>query len=123
MPAYGFVAQLWQDRTGVLSTQVLQELYVSVRRKVANPLGAADARQLIDDYIRWEVVVNDGASILDALEIEKRFKISFWDALIIQAANASGARILYSEDLNHSQTYGSVRVVNPFHGASRSAGN
>ena len=50
---------------------------------------------------------------MEALEIEERYKLSFWDALVLQAAQASGAAILYSEDLSHGQVYGSVRVVNP----------
>lgn len=59
------------------------------------------------------MVVNDGDSILDALAVEERYQISFWDALMIQAARASGAEVLYSEDLSDGQFYGSVRVINP----------
>jgi predicted nucleic acid-binding protein len=62
----------------------------------------------------WEVVINDGESLLQAIEVETRYKISFWDALIIQAANVAGATVLYSEDLSHDQRYGDVRVNNPF---------
>jgi predicted nucleic acid-binding protein len=61
----------------------------------------------------WHVVVNTAESIVEALAIESRYKISFWDALIVQAAGVSGAEILYSEDLSDGQSYGSVRVVNP----------
>jgi len=96
----------------VLSTQVLQELYVSLR-KAPNPVPAAEARQVVADYLRWEVVVNNGESVVDAAELETRYRISFWDALIVQAAIASGVAILYSEDLSAGQAYGSVRVVNP----------
>jgi predicted nucleic acid-binding protein len=108
------VAGLWQVRSGVLSTQVLQELYVNVRRKAKRPLGLAAARRIVEDYLCWHVVVNDGESILEALELETRYRISFWDALVVQAANAAAVEILYSEDLAHGQTYGAVRVVNPF---------
>jgi predicted nucleic acid-binding protein len=59
------------------------------------------------------VVTNTPNSVLEALEIETRYKISFWDALIIQAARDAGASILYSEDLAAGQLYGSIRVVNP----------
>ncbi len=65
------------------------------------------------DYLSWEIVVNTGESILEALEIENQYGISFWDALVIQAAECSGAAVLYSEDLSDGQTYGSVRIVNP----------
>lgn len=103
---------LWIDRSGVLSTQVLQELYVSLR-KAPNPLPAAEARQVVADYLRWEVVVNNGQSIVEAAELETRYRISFWDALVVHAAIASGVETLYSEDLSDGQAYGSVRVVNP----------
>jgi predicted nucleic acid-binding protein len=58
--------------------------------------------------------VNTGASILEALDIEERYRISFWDALVIQAADASGTTVLYSEDLGDGQVNGHVQVINPF---------
>jgi predicted nucleic acid-binding protein len=58
-------------------------------------------------------VINDGASISRAIDLESRYDISFWDALIVQAAEQTGASILYSEDLSHGQAYGSVEVVDP----------
>ncbi len=75
---------------------------------------AGEIRRLVQDYSTWEIVTNTAESILQALEIEARYKTSFWDALIIQAAEASGAFTLYSEDLANGQRYGTVRVVNPF---------
>lgn len=111
--AKALVEELWESRAGVVSTQVLQELAVNLRRKAAKPLDAKTTREIVSDYLVWQVVVNSGESILEALELESRFQISFWDALIVQAAQASGAEILYSEDLSDGQAYGSVRVVNP----------
>ena len=70
-------------------------------------------RDIVADYLTWQVVVNGGESILEALDLESRYRISFWDALVVQAAQASGAEVLYSEDLSDGQIYGSVRVVNP----------
>jgi predicted nucleic acid-binding protein len=107
------VEELWRTRSGVVSTQILQELVVNLRRKSEKLLGAKGIRDIVADYLSWHVVVNGGDSILAALELEERYQISFWDALVIQAAHASGARILYSEDLSDGQMYGSVRVVNP----------
>ena len=60
--------------------------------------------------------MNGPDSIVEALDLEERYQISFWDALVIRAAHASGAEVLYSEDLSHGQMYGSVRVMNPFVG-------
>lgn len=105
--------QLWDSGEGVLSTQVLQELCVSLRRKISSPLPIHEVRALMRDYSAWEIVTNDSGSILQALEIEERYKVSFWDALIIQAAESSGATILFSEDLTDGQDYKTVRVVNP----------
>lgn len=118
--ARALVEELWTARSGVISTQVLQELVVNLRRKVRKPLEAAAIRDIVSDYLTWQVVVNGGGSILEALELETKYQLSFWDALIVQAANASGAAILYSEDLSDGQSYGAVRVVNPLRAASPS---
>jgi predicted nucleic acid-binding protein len=107
------VERLWISGQGVLSTQVLQELCINLRRKIARPLPVEEVRRLIQDYLSWEIVVNTQESTLQALEIEVRYKTSFWDALILQAAESAGAEVLYSEDLAAGQEYGPVRVVNP----------
>ena len=112
--ARGLIEQLWADRSGVLSTQVLQELYVNVRRVAFNPIGADEARRLIEDYALWETIVNEGAAVLAAIDIEARYGISFWDALIVHAANTAGVETLFTEDLSHGQVYGGVIAVNPF---------
>jgi predicted nucleic acid-binding protein len=115
--AKALVEELWRDRTGVVNTQVLQELSVNLRRKAGRPLDAKATREIVADYLTWHVVVNGGESILDALDLETRYQISFWDALVVHAAHASGAEVLYSEDLSDGQTYGSVRVINPLRAA------
>jgi predicted nucleic acid-binding protein len=112
--ARALVERLWETRTGVVSTQVLQELAVNLRKKAGKPLGVRATREVVSDYLAWHVVVNDGDSVLEALDLEERHHIAFWDALVIQAANASGSDILYSEDLSDGQRYGAARVVNPF---------
>jgi predicted nucleic acid-binding protein len=114
------IEQLWDSGLGVLSTQVLQEFCYNIRRKAANPLPVDEVRLLLRDYATWEVVTNTSSSIAGALDIETRYKTSFWDALILNAAEVSGASILYSEDLAKGQQYGSVRVVNPLMDAARS---
>lgn len=111
--AKALVEDLWENRSGVVSTQVLQELAVNLRRKAKKPLDAKATRDIVSDYLAWQVVVNGGDSILEALDLEVRYQVSFWDALVVQAAQVSGAEILYSEDLSDGQTYGTVRVINP----------
>jgi predicted nucleic acid-binding protein len=107
------IERLWTNGQGVLSTQVLQELCVNLRRKVANPISVDELRGLIRDYVSWEIVTNSPEAVIQALEIEVRYQTSFWDALILQAAEQAGAAALYSEDLAGKQRYGAVQVVNP----------
>jgi predicted nucleic acid-binding protein len=111
--ARGLIEHLWASGLGVLSTQVLQELCINLRRKIGNPLPVDEVRQLIADYSSWEIITNTAESILGALDIEQRYKLSFWDALIIHAAETSGAWVLYSEDLASGQRYRGIRLVNP----------
>jgi len=111
--AQRLLEQLWDSGQGVLSTQVLQELCINLRRKISHPLPVDEVRLLIRDYATWEVVTNTSESVLQALDIELRYKTSFWDALILQAAESSGATILYTEDLATGQRYRVVQVVNP----------
>jgi len=116
--AKALVEELWRDRTGVVSTQVLQELAVNLRKKVRRPLDPKATRDIVADYLTWQVIVNGGESILEAIDLESRYQISFWDALVVQAAQASGVETLYSEDLSDGQTYGSVKVINPLRASS-----
>ena len=111
--AKALVEELWLDRTGVVSTQVLQELVVNLRRKAGRPVDLRATREIVADYLSWQVVVNGGESILEALDLQGRYQLSFWDALVVQAAQASGAEVLYSEDLSAGQQFGLVTVVNP----------
>jgi predicted nucleic acid-binding protein len=111
--AQRLLEQLWDSRQGVLSTQVLQELCINLRRKISRPLSVDEVRLLMRDYATWEVVTNTSESVLQALDIVLRYKTSFWDALILQAAESSGATVLYTEDLATGQRYRAVEVVNP----------
>ena len=107
---------LWSSRLGVLSTQVLQEFAFNLRRRMSPPVSAAETRNWISAYLAWEVVVNTPNAVLRALEIEERYRISFWDALVVQAAQTAAVDTIYSEDLSDGQIYGSARVINPFKG-------
>ncbi len=114
--AQNLLARLWRENQGVLSTQVLQEFCVNIRRKSSRHVPLRELRATIREFMDWEVVVNTGASILRALEVQERYQISFWDAMIVQAAANAGCEVLYSEDLSHGQEYQGVLVVNPFVG-------
>ena len=112
--AVRILSELWDSRRGVLSTQVLQEFFVSVTRKIPNPINEQHAINIVRDFLRWEIVVNDGDSILEAASLVSRYRFSFWDCLIIQAALKSGCNILLSEDLSDSQVIESLQIRNPF---------
>ncbi len=104
---------LWNDGTGVVSPQVLQEFYVTVTRKIANPLATDKARSVVMAYAVWCVDV-DSDDVLEAFRIEDSAHIGFWDALIVASAAKAGAVRLLSEDLNSGQTIAGVRIQNPF---------
>ena len=105
---------LWRDRAGVLSTQVLQELYVVTTRRFDPPLPGAAARELVVLYASWPVVHVDIPLIVAASELEERHTLSFWDALVVEAARRAGATRLVTEDLQAGRTIGGVTVENPF---------
>jgi predicted nucleic acid-binding protein len=108
------VKDLWQAGEGCLSIQVLQEFYVTVTQKVTKPLPAEVAAQLIADLSVWEVHRPGVENILEAIRLQKRYQISFWDAMILASAAQLGCRILWSEDLNPGQVYAQIQVRNPF---------
>jgi predicted nucleic acid-binding protein len=112
--AASIVADLWEKETGTISTQVLQEFYVNVTRKIARPMTAAAARGIIRNYLAWRVEPNEPSAVLLASEIGERNQISFWDALIVASAARSGADRILSEDLNHGQVIEGIRIENPF---------
>ncbi len=96
------------------SAQVLQEFFVTVVRKAARPISAAQALEWIEQWAAFPCQAIDHRLVRIAIEQSERFKISYWDAAILAAAEALGADTVYSEDLSHGQRYGRVRVVNPF---------
>jgi predicted nucleic acid-binding protein len=112
--AKSLLQELWRDRRGVLSHQVLQEFYVNVTRKIPKPLPARSARDVVAAYGEWVSSPVDVTQILRASEIEERHRLSFWDALIVSAALHAGAARIVSEDFQPGRRYEGVRVDNPF---------
>lgn len=104
----------WDDRQGVVSIQVLQEFYVTVTRKLRKPMAAAKALEAVREYLTWTVIDNTGPLLIAALGVHQKEKLSFWDALIVQAALDAGCERLYSEDLQPGRRYGDLIVINPF---------
>lgn len=112
--AHRILVDLWNSGLGVLSTQVLQEFFVAATRKIPRPMYVKTTREIVQDFLKWNVVINDGQSILDSIDIQMRYKYSFWDSMIIDAAVKGGAEILLSEDLTGGQRVKGVKISNPF---------
>ena len=110
--AQSFIERAWTEtgRTAI-SVQVLQEFYVNFIRKGQPP---AVASALIGDFSLWPVIDNSLALFRLGISIQARWHLSLWDAMIVAAAQSSGASELLTEDLNHGQDYGGVRAINPF---------
>jgi predicted nucleic acid-binding protein len=105
---------LAQARTLRTSTQVLQELFVTLTRKIGAPFTPEGALRYVDGIARWPVVALDWRAVREAIQLSARASLSLWDALIVVAAARSGAKVLYTEDLQHGQKILGVEVVNPF---------
>jgi predicted nucleic acid-binding protein len=107
------ISALWKHRTGIISTQVVQELFVALTQKVTDPISPKKAQEIIADLLHWQLVVIDAEHILRAVDVQITYRFSFWDSLILQAAISSRADFLLSEDFQHGQVIDAVTIVNP----------
>lgn len=110
---YERAVELLTTRFGT-SGQVLAEFYVNAQRKGSVPLTADEAREWVMRLSKKAFQPVDFAVVRAGIDHARRYQLSYWDGAIIAAAERLGAKTVYSEDLNHGQTYGSIRVVNPF---------
>jgi predicted nucleic acid-binding protein len=117
--AQALVEELVDEDRLRLSTQVLQELFVTLTRKGRRSCSAGEALAHLDSLAAWPVFVVDYPAIREAGRLSQQASLSFWDALIVVSAVRSGAHRLYTEDLNHGQRILGVEVVNPFLPAPR----
>jgi predicted nucleic acid-binding protein len=105
--------QLWETDTGRVSVQVLQEFYVNVTRKLTTTVARSTAREVVSAYGAWVREPTTADTILRATDLVELAKLSFWDALIVAAAEQVGAAQLLSEDLNDGQEIAGIKVINP----------
>lgn len=112
--AQNLLNRLLAAETFVTSTQVLQELFVTLTRKGDRRLRAEEALANLDRIARFPVFLVDYAAVRQAAELSMKDVSSFWDALIVVAAARSGARMLYTEDLQHGRKLLGVQILNPF---------
>ena len=107
-------AHLWRSRTGRISVQVLQELYAVLTQKLKPGMEAPEVQRIVRALGAWRPLSIDLSLIERAWTLEQRNSLSWWDALIVAAAQTSECEILLTEDLQDGQTFGKVRVVDPF---------
>jgi predicted nucleic acid-binding protein len=101
-----------QQRTGVLSLQVLQEYFVAATKKLK--LDAGIARQKVELFAKFHVAEPKVGDILAAIDFHRLHHVSYWDALIVRCASEAGCSILLTEDMQHGRVIGGLRIVNPF---------
>ena len=110
--AAAWLATLWSARAGRISFQVLQEYFVKATQK--RPDLRNTIRTEIRDLLAWSPVPIDASTLEQAWKIQDRYQLSFWDSLIVAAAQAASCRWLLTEDLQAGQTFDGLTVVNPF---------
>ena len=106
--------RLWDNGTGCVSVQVLQEFFVTITKKVPKPLPVDDAKARIREFVAWTVFAPKADDIVAAIDLHAQAKIGFWDAMVVLAAAESDCEVLWTEDLNDGQLLRGVRVRNPF---------
>jgi predicted nucleic acid-binding protein len=112
--ARDWLEKLWTQSTGRTSVQVLNEYYVCLTRKVRPALAADTAWDMVSSFFSWNPQPIDADVLLRAREIERRYRLSWWDSLIVSAAQIQGCVMLLTEDLHDGAVYGGVKVRNPF---------
>ncbi len=105
---------LWESRAGRLSIQVLLELYATLTRKLKPGFNADEAQEIVRELAAWRPIPVDLGVVQRAWSLEGRHSLSWWDALVVAAAQAGNCAVLLTEDLQHGQVFGTVRVVSPF---------
>lgn len=112
--AVELLERLAQDRTIALSVQVLQEFFVTVTRKLPNPLAIDQAEAIVADLSTLPLHAPGGPDVLAAIELHRKHKVSFWDAMVIRSASQLRCGVLWSEDLASGQRYQDMEIRNPF---------
>lgn len=112
--AVDIMKDLWRSGRGTISTQILQEFFVTLTKKISAPMDISVVRETIRRLSKWDVAIIDVDTIIRATELQERYNYSFWDSLVVAAAIASGVRTIFSEDLSDGQTIEGITIKNPF---------
>lgn len=108
------VIRVGRSGSGLISVQVLMELATTLTRKIARPIPLTTAAEIVEDLATWTVHEPAAADAGAALRVAQRYSVSIWDSMIVHAAAALGAEVLWTEDLSHGQSYEGVPVRSPF---------
>ena len=109
-----WLAGLWRERTGRTSMQVLSEYYSTVTRKLAPSVPADKAWDDVRELLAWRPQPMDAALLVRAREVEQRWRLSWWDSMVVAAAQLQDCTVLLTEDLQDGAVFGTVRVRSPF---------
>jgi len=112
--AMAWLEHLWRERLGRTSMQVISETYVNLKRKPRPSYGAEEAWQLVSRYFQWNPLPADETLLRHAREIESRFRLSWWDSMIVAAAQLQKCSVLLTEDLHDGAAFGNLVVRSPF---------
>ena len=112
--AQAWLEHLWRERLGRMSMQVLSEYYVNLKRMAGSRLTAEEAWESVANYFAWQPLQADEALLRRAREIEQRYRINWWDCMVVGAAQAQDCDLLLTEDLQDGAIFGSVKVRSPF---------
>ncbi len=109
-----WLESLWRDQLGRTSIQALNELYVTLTQKIDPALAEEEAWGYVRSFMTWDPQPVDAALTMRAREIKRRYRLSWWDSLIVAAAQAQNCTLLLTEDLQDHAVFGGVTVRNPF---------
>ena len=106
--------RLWRDQRVRTSVQAVDEFYSVVTRRLSHAVPKDMAWGKVEEFLRWDPQPVDSTVLMRARSIEQRYRINWWDCLIVASASVQGCGLLYTEDLQHGGSYDGVRVANPF---------
>lgn len=112
--ARDWIAHLWDSRQGRISYQILREFYVTVVYKLKPGVEASEARAIVRELSVWEPIPTRLDLLERAWSLGDRYSLSWWDSLVVAAAQVSECHVLLTEDLQHGQEIGPLRILNPF---------
>lgn len=112
--AEAWLRWLWHEQTGRISVQVLSEYYVTVTRKLSKGLSPDEAWDDVEALMLWQPQPTDETLLRRSREVQRRYRLNWWDSLIVAAAQLQGCVALLTEDLQDGAAYGSVTVRSPF---------